>query len=128
MSVEKDLSSNDIIPDGDWDISDLEVLESLKAVERKLDNIEKLLTENLQVNNSGSHKNKAGRKCLKMYYENKLIDDDYLVHLKDVMQLTVGQIQKDFFYIDDCGKVVTDKNNCKSMINNRLRKVRNRKQ
>lgn len=128
MSVEKDLSSNDIIPDGTWDIPELEVLESLKAVERKLNNIEKLLTENLQVNNSGSHKNKAGCKPCPMYYDNKLIDDEYLLHLKNVMHMTETEIAKNFFYVNKDKQIIKDKRLCLNIINYRLHKARNRKQ
>ena len=124
MSVEKDLNNNDIIPEGTWYMSEFDILDSLKLVEQKLDNIEKLITEKLQVNNSVSPKSKAGRKKLKMYYENKLIDNEYLIHLKDVLGLSIGQILKDFFYVDQYGDVIKDKDKCRNFINNRLRSYR----
>lgn len=128
MAVEKDLNSMDVIPDGVWDLEDIDILEGIKSLEHKLDNIEKLLTDSLLVNRLGSPKNKAGHKNLRMYYENRLIDDDYLLHLHDFMQLSVGQILKDFFYVDGDGAVVSDKQRCRSFIYNRLRKAGGKKQ
>ena len=124
MQVEKDLNNNDIIPEGTWDMSEFDILESLKSVEQKLDRIENMISNLVQVNNINKHNSTAGRKCLKMYYENKLIDNEYLIHLKDVLGLSIGQILKDFFYVDQYGDVIKDKKKCRNMINNRLRSYR----
>ena len=121
MSV--DYSSLDDF-DFDDDSTDKDTLKEIRQIQsdivEKLDKIEKLLTNDEQVSNLQVPKGKAGRRKLKMYYENRLVHDSDLIHLISEMGLTVSEILNDFCYVNDRGIRITDRTKCRNLIAQRL--------
>ena len=64
---------------------------------------------------------KIGRKRNVMYYENKIVTDEYIKYLINEMGLTTTQILDNFKYKDGHGQIVTDRSKCRMFLANRIR-------
>ena len=89
------------------------LIELLRGIDEKLVRIEKLLTDNKQVNKTGHPK-------YKMFYDGEEITDKDLLYLNEAMELTIGEICKHFYYKDAEGNRIDDKKKCNKLIRNRL--------
>lgn len=93
MGVDYNSLSDFDFEDANMDEVTLKEIRQIQSdIVERLDRIEKLVSEYGQVENLQVPKGKAGRKKCKMYYENRLIHDSDLLHLRKEMDLTVSEI------------------------------------